>query len=77
MTTLTNTPGDTTMTQAFKDYGAAYDSLPPAEWSSTFGNPGCGGFTEYWRTKDGHRYVISNGKWNAVAPFVWSVEQIQ
>lgn len=43
---------------------AAYELLPTdAKWSCSFGNPGEGNFTEYFRTPNGDRWVISNGRW--------------
>lgn len=54
----------------------AYDTLPAgAKWSSSFGNPGEGGYTEFWRTAEGKRYVVANGKYDAISPFLWTVEQ--
>lgn len=42
----------------------AYAQLPPdAKWSCCFGNPGDGGFSERFKTPDGKRYEISNGRW--------------
>lgn len=41
----------------------AYDALPSdAKWSCSFGYPGEGGFTEFWRTPNGDRWVVTNGK---------------
>ena len=43
---------------------SAYAQLPAdAVWSCSFGNPGNGGFVEYWRTQ-GAKYVIRNGSWD-------------
>lgn len=43
----------------------AYDLLPKdAKWSASFGYPGEGGFTEYWRTPTGERFVITNGPYH-------------
>lgn len=42
----------------------AYAQLPAAaKWSSSFGNPGEGGFTEFYRTPDGKRFEIGNSRW--------------
>src|SRR5208282_4040022 len=44
----------------------AYKLLPAgAVWSCCFGNPGEGGFTEYFRA-GGRRWVITNGPWDGV-----------
>lgn len=41
----------------------AYAKLPAnAKWSSSFGNPGEGGFSEFYRTPDGKRFEIGNGR---------------
>lgn len=45
-----------------------------AVWSSSFGNPGEGGFTEYYRTTNGERWVISNGSW--MGPAEWKCERL-
>lgn len=64
-------------TSTFPSYDEAFASLPNGSvWSSSFGNPGEGGFTEYWRAPDGKRYSISNGKWSDFRPFTWSVRTI-
>lgn len=47
-----------------------------ATWSSSFGNPGEGGFTEYFRQADGTRWVLANGPWNAIEPFNWTVQNM-
>jgi len=47
-----------------------------AKWSSSFGNPGEGGFSEYYRTPDGQRYCISNGPWDGGAN-EWSIARVQ
>jgi hypothetical protein len=40
----------------------AYAMLPAgAQWSSSFGYPGEGGYTEYHRTPDGQLWQITNG----------------
>jgi hypothetical protein len=55
-------------------YSELTDALPlNAKWSSSFGHPGEGGYTEYWRNDAGERWVITNGPYNAVAPFDWTV----
>jgi hypothetical protein len=59
----------------FKFYSDAAAQLPAdAKWSCSFGYPGEGGYSEYHRDTTGKRYVISNGKWNAIAPFDWTVK---
>lgn len=48
-------------------YAAARKALPKdAEWSSSFGNPGEGGYVEYYHTTSGRKWVISNG------PYCWT-----
>jgi hypothetical protein len=45
-------------------YGDARAAISAdAIWSSSFGNPGEGGYSEYWRAADGARWVISNGSY--------------
>lgn len=47
-------------------YTEAASILPTdAEWSSSFGNPGEGGYVEYWRTPSGEVWTLSNGSYNA------------
>lgn len=59
----------------------ARKSLPAfARWSSSFGNPGEGGYTEYWRVRRGdhtERYEISNGSWMEREPFMWSLRRLE
>jgi hypothetical protein len=46
----------------YASYVQAFRQLPlDAQWSSSFGNPGEGGYQEYHRTPSGDRYIISNG----------------
>jgi hypothetical protein len=48
-------------------YAEATSILPAnAECSSCFGNPGEGGYVEYWRTPDGGVWTVSNGPYDAV-----------
>jgi hypothetical protein len=55
----------------------AYAKLPEAAyWSCSFGNPGEGGFSEYYRTPDGRKYVISNGKWDEYYLNNWTIEEV-
>ena len=50
----------------------AYARLPAdAKWSCSFGNPGDAGFCEFFRTPDGKRYEVSNGRWGDE----WKVEE--
>lgn len=61
-----------------KTYQEATALLPAdARWSSCFGNPGDGGYCEYFRTKAGERFTISNGDYNAFAPFTWTVAKVE
>ena len=40
----------------------AIQALPyGAKWSCSFGNPGEGGYVEYYRAPDGRRWQVSNG----------------
>ena len=58
-----------------RSYSEARSQLPvDAEWSCMFGNPGNGGFVEYWRDASGAKYVIKNGPWYAGDE--WSVHTI-
>ena len=62
----------------FKTHNEALDSLPAdAEWSSSFGGAGVGGYAAYYRTKAGDRYVVSNGTYNAIRPFTWTAEKVE
>jgi len=56
-------------------YTDAAAALPSnAEWSSSFGNPGEGGYVEYWREPNGGDvWTIGNGAYDAWPPFVWRV----
>ena len=50
-----------------RTYNEAVQQLPAdAAWSCSFGYPGEGGFTEYYRTPAGKRYIITNGRWDDV-----------
>ena len=61
------------MTQ-FSTYEAARRSIcGDAVITATFGHPGEGGYSEYRRTVGGARWSISNGPWDAVRPFTWTV----
>ncbi len=55
----------------------AESTLPTdAAWSGSFGNPGEGGYVVYYRTKGGRRFTITNGTWDARAPFCWLVREL-
>lgn len=61
-----------------ESYARARLQIPSnARWSSTFGNPGDGGWSEFWRQPDGQRWEISNGPWDAVQPFEWTVRKVE
>jgi len=48
---------------SFQFYSEARAALPDdAEWSSSFGYPGQGGFAEYYRDPRGDRFIIQNGE---------------
>ena len=54
-------------------------NLLPADvtCTATFGNPGDGGYSEYWRSKvTGERWSVGNGSHLDTAPFNWIVKQI-
>jgi hypothetical protein len=58
-------------------YTEALTSIPDgAEWTSSFGVPGEGGYVEYHRTQSGDRWTISNGPYDAVAPFNWRARMV-
>jgi hypothetical protein len=53
-------------------YAQAVEKIPsPAHWSCSFGNPGEGGFVEYWRDREGRRWTIENGPYDAIR-LAWS-----
>lgn len=57
-------------------FDQARDALPEnAELSCTFGYPGVGGYTEYHRTPGGRRFKITNGPWDALSPFDWTMTE--
>lgn len=63
--------------QVFGSYKEAAATLPAgAKWSASFGNPGQGGYSEYFRTAEGKRFAIENGSWSAFEPFVWTVKEV-
>jgi hypothetical protein len=43
-----------------------------AALTATFGHPGDGGYSECYRF-EGHRFIVSNGPYDAVQPFTWNV----
>lgn len=56
-------------------YQQAVATLPAdAKWSSSFGYPGQGGYSEYHRTPDGQRFEIANGTYLDFEPFTWTVK---
>lgn len=56
-------------------YDQARSAIPAnAKSSATFGYPGEGGYSEYWRTPDGKVFEISNGPWDELEPFDWKVK---
>lgn len=70
---MTQTPAATKT--IFRDARA---QLPAdAAWSSCFGNPGEGGFVEYFRTPAGERWTLSNGPHDAMAPFSWTCAKVE
>lgn len=59
-------------------YTEALSSIPAAaEWSSSFGNPGEGGYTEYHRTQSGERWVVGNGPYDTQRPFDWTARRLE
>lgn len=58
-------------------YEQALAAMPEGfEWSSSFGYPGEGGYTEFWRNAAGTRWTVSNGTWMAFAPFSWVASEL-
>jgi hypothetical protein len=56
----------------------ALSTLPAdAELSCTFGYESQGGFSAYYRTKAGVRYVIRNGSYLDSAPFCWTCDKVE
>jgi hypothetical protein len=54
----------------------AYALLPvDAKWSSSFGNPGEGGYVEYYRTPQGERWSVTNGALLS-SQFDWRCEPV-
>jgi hypothetical protein len=54
-------------------YAQATAKLPDgAVWTASFGNPGEGGYCEYYRDANGNRYAIDNGPWHG--PTVWTFQ---
>ena len=59
----------------FGSYSEAALQLPAdAKWSCSFGYPGEGGYCEYFRDAQGHRFIIGNGPYDAIRPFEWSIK---
>lgn len=60
-------------------YADACALLPAgAMWSSCFGNPGEGGYCEYWRLPDGRRWVVSNGPYHLCSwEFDWHCQKVE
>ena len=57
-------------------YPESLKQLPTTvRWSACFGNPGEGGYCEYYRDPQGKRYIIENGDYMALAPFTWTVRE--
>lgn len=60
-----------------RTYADAHATLPPDSTCSAYlGNPGEGGYAERWNAPNGQAFRISNGPWNALKPFTWTVELI-
>jgi predicted glycosyl hydrolase (DUF1957 family) len=58
-------------------YDEALKLLPAgAVWSSSFGYPGEGGYTEFHRLPSGERWRIENGPYDAMKPFEWTCEKV-
>ena len=60
-------------------YQEAAAQLPAdAKWSSSFGNPGEGGYTEYHHQPDGTRWIIGNGPWHLIeCEFDWHCQKVE
>lgn len=62
--------------QSFASHQAAIMATPAGtRWRCSFGNPGEGGYAEYLHTPDDRCLVIRNGQWDAIHPFVWTIEE--
>lgn len=58
-------------------YQDAITKVPAgAKVTSTFGNPGDGGYAEFHRAPDGRRWQITNGQWDATEPFDWAIREV-
>lgn len=57
----------------------AYNQIPKdAVWSCSFGYPGEGGFTEYWRTSTGELWKITNGPYHLLpCEFDWHSQRVE
>ena len=65
------------MAKTFATYDEAIKSLPEGAFLNTsFGWPGEGGYTEFHRTPEGKRFMVTNGTYMATAPFTWKVEAV-
>ena len=59
-------------------YAEAVASLPlGARVSSSFGYPGDGPCSVYFKFPDGSRWVVSNGVWPACNDGLWTAERVR
>ena len=61
-------------------YQEAAAQLPAdAKWSSSFGNPGEGGYIECHRQPDGTCWIIGNGPWHLIdeCKFDWYCQKVE
>jgi hypothetical protein len=45
-----------------------------SSWACSFGNEGEGGFKEYWNAPNGDSFRLANGPYDALKPFIWTIE---
>jgi hypothetical protein len=58
-------------------YPQAIAKLPPNAYiSCTFGYPGVGGYSEYYRDPEGRRYIVANGRYDGDGK-VWTFEEVR
>ncbi len=57
----------------------AVQDLPyGAKWSCSFGNPGEGGYVEYYRAPNGDQWQVSNGPYHLCCwEFDWHAQKLE
>ena len=62
--------------QTFTSHHDAIMATPAGtRWSCSFGQPGEGGYSEYLHTPDDRCFIVSNGLWDALKPFTWTLTE--